>query len=231
MESGAQGAMEGGQSRDPTSARDRPGPPGKRRAPGHPSSQATPSPCVRTPAPSSPAPLSTHQLPTATYNARPNLHQRTTRLKTPDPLCQQLDPLVVSRRPSELRHRLAGIGRSKPVDHDRALWLARLDGVTESSSAATGRDRRLAHSESAKFGFGPVEQETRRIGWPLLVVAVAAVDVEIGTGPLIERTGRRIVEHRQARRFGRSGCVAQVTHLRPALELVLCTVRIGEIRD
>src|SRR6185369_3135893 len=94
------------------------------------------------------------------------------------------------------------------------------------AAALPRRDRSLADPVTGRARLVDVEVQAggaRQPGW---VVAVAAVDVEIGARPLFDRAGRRRIEFRRARRGVGARRAGQIADLRPPRELVRRAVGI-----
>src|SRR5690606_35865546 len=103
-----------------------------------------------------------------------------------DPGIDQFDPFTMYHVAADLRHPDARIVAGHAVGQDRLAGLARHDAEAVPSRALPGRDRRLAQAEVARRVFTHVQPQARGVGRPLLVVAVAAVDVEVGARAVVE---------------------------------------------
>src|SRR3546814_1867635 len=87
------------------------------------------------------------------------------------------------------------------------VGIAGLYRELHAAAAASRRGRALADAEADAFRVGPAQEQAAVRRAALRIVAMGAIDVEIGAGALFERAGRRIVparhRHRRFRGLGK----------------------------
>src|SRR5690606_19715455 len=105
--------------------------------------------------------------------------------------------------PADVGHHDAGVFGIHAEEEDRFVWFAGDDVVLAAAGAVAGGDGGCPDAELGGVGLVPTEVEAGGASRAGGVVAVGAVDVEPGAGPLVDGSGVRIVEAREGGDFFR----------------------------
>ncbi len=146
-----------------------------------------------------------------------------------DPRPHQGNPLFVDQSFAQLGHHDARVRGADPIDQDRAFGVPGHDVKSQPARADAGRHRRLVHADRREIALCRAQVQPAGPRGPFGVVTMCAVDLEPGTGAVVERAGLGVVPDRQPRCVSRCRGTGQGADAAPVRQLILCAARIGKV--